>query len=394
MTSRPAIVGLIALTAVGWGCTDETSADPTVSGGGGAAASGQRACADFEAFTVHPDGAPLQYASGNKLKGWDPYVIIDPNGGDYHAFFSRSTNMEKGIASATSKDGIVWTEVSTPSGFVLEGQEGDWDQHMETNTVVHHDGQFWMWYLGYPCTAPEGENGRHKCIGLATSTDGVAWSRHPNPVLTPELDFEQPYQYCEDGTKSVAECPEELVYWNGGLQEPSVLWDESAALFRMWYAGTTTEIITQKKNGEMVTGLTKISKLGYATSSDGINWERRVEPVFEWDPAFAGEFPPFPIHTNVTRDPGAGFHLFYLGNATLHHAYSADGLEWTRNPNNPVLPKWGEGGEIHKLGGPAAVWSSDNTVDLYHMMCESQPASTQSYCLVGMNVALATGTCG
>ena len=64
------------------------------------------------------------------------------------------------------------------------------------------------------------EPGRVKCIGFAESEDGINWTKHPEPVLVPTEDWEVPrlYGYWEDG--------EYYETWRGGLQEPSVLWDD------------------------------------------------------------------------------------------------------------------------------------------------------------------------
>jgi sucrose-6-phosphate hydrolase SacC (GH32 family) len=61
------------------------------------------------------------------------------------------------------------------------GDEGDWDAAIRERGWILNDGDTWrMWYTGYDGTR-EGQ----KKLGLATSPDGIHWTRHPdNPIYT------------------------------------------------------------------------------------------------------------------------------------------------------------------------------------------------------------------
>lgn len=61
------------------------------------------------------------------------------------------------------------------------GKEGDWDAAIRERGWILKEGNTWrMWYTGYDGTR-EGQ----KKLGLATSTDGVYWTRHPkNPIYS------------------------------------------------------------------------------------------------------------------------------------------------------------------------------------------------------------------
>ena len=349
---------------------------------------GERACGDFEPFELHPEGTPTHYRSGNEVRGWDPTVLVESDTGLFRAFYGNPVDGKMALFSATSRDGLTWTAVNEGRP-VLRGQPGEWDAAMETSSVLQRNGVFHMWYLGYPCLIPEGQAGRHKCIGYATSEDGVSWDRRPEPVMQPELAFEQPFEKCHGGG-SLEGCNE--VYWDGGLQEPSVVWDDDQSVYKMWYTGTTLTRIQFERQGELQTRNVTQSKVGYATSENGVDWVRRPQPVFQWTPEQYGEESwNFPVHTNVTADPGGGYHLFYIGMYGLRHAYSADGVNWERNVNNPMVPSWGEPGRKIQLGGPSAIWQEDGEVMLFHMM--STPGSNR-YGGNGMRLALATGHCG
>ncbi len=62
--------------------------------------------------------------------------------------------------------------------FVAAG-DGHWDVKIRERGWILREGDHWrMWYTGYDGTRP----GR-KMLGLATSTGGLAWTRHPgNPI--------------------------------------------------------------------------------------------------------------------------------------------------------------------------------------------------------------------
>lgn len=97
-------------------------------------------------------------------------------------------------------------------------------------------------------------------------------------------------------------------------------------------------------------------------------------------------------HTNVVKDPVDGYHLFYVGISAdevlrLGHAWSADGLTWEPNPNNPVIAgevgAWDEG----LVGGPSAV-VVDGALRVYYM---GTPRSDFSQ---AVHFALTTADCG
>jgi hypothetical protein len=66
---------------------------------------------------------------------------------------------------------------------VLEGTVGAWDgAGLDFPSVVHVDDGYLMLYAGSSLSAPN--EGR---LGVATSTDGVAWTKQPDPVVEPGL---------------------------------------------------------------------------------------------------------------------------------------------------------------------------------------------------------------
>jgi predicted GH43/DUF377 family glycosyl hydrolase len=212
-------------------------------------------------------------------------------GDDFRMWFSWRPR--KSIAHTRSADGVCWEE---PQIVLGPNPDSGWEDNINRPSVVKRGDGYHMWYTGQA----EG----HSRIGYATSPDGLAWSRVQNaPVL------------------------ESRESWEGvALMCPHVLWDEGACLWRMWYSG-----------GEQY----EPDSIGYATSPDGIHWERLPEPVFTPDPAR-----PWEQHkvTACQVAEHGGWHLmFYVGFEDVHRARiclarSRDGVSgWERHAANPIL---------------------------------------------------------
>lgn len=103
----------------------------------------------------------------------DPSVVV-VDGTWYLYYTVAATGEDDRIHLATSTDGFTWS----PQGLVLDvGESGSWDSwKVGRPAVIHRDGAFWLYYDGNDTTA------RH--VGVATSTDGRSFTRHPaNPLL-------------------------------------------------------------------------------------------------------------------------------------------------------------------------------------------------------------------
>jgi sucrose-6-phosphate hydrolase SacC (GH32 family) len=128
----------------------------------------------------------------------DPSVI--KVGNQYWMYASSDDNFDINVKiyRLVSSDGLNWT--LNPSTPVLDADPSAsaWDHRsVETPSVVYFNGQYHMFYTGYPVTYTDVNAYR---IGHATSSDGISWTRDPNnPVVaptdpggtTPNLDFNQ-----------------------------------------------------------------------------------------------------------------------------------------------------------------------------------------------------------
>ena len=143
-------------------------------------------------------------------------------------------------------------------------------------------------------------------IGMLSSTDGLTWTRAGEGGLV----FDRgPAGSWDDFS----------------VQSPTVLWDEGLGLFRMWYVGSDG-------------GLTRV---GYATSADGLAWQRHVDSqgVGQW--IFEGASLPFvdssALSPNVIRLNDGSLEMWFEGQLSgvprLGRARSEDGLLWASITN-------------------------------------------------------------
>jgi len=183
------------------------------------------------------------------------------------------------IQLAESEDGVRWES----RGVVLDREGAN---HVNDPSVVRVGDTYWMFYS-------RAESDIRDVIAVATSKDGVAWSR-----------------------RGVALGPGRAGSWDALLVgRPSVLVEEG--VFRMWYdgrkdlpPGAPAEGVPKKEGS--------VRAVGYAESRDGLNWVRpREAPVFGDD---AGG-----VH--VCRI-GDRLVMVYESREGTRLAVSADGLKW------------------------------------------------------------------
>ena len=203
------------------------------------------------------------------------------------------------IACVFSQDGLTWTQ--EPVTCLPPKPEHDWERIVNRTTTVKRGDTWHMWYTGQ-----DPQKRLLSCIGYATSKDGIHFERMSDkPVLVAEAPFEQP-----------------------SVMNPSVIWDETRQIWRMWYsAGTSYEPDCNC----------------YAESKDGFHWKKFAgNPVLtkgareSWDrDRVAG--------CEVHRLPDGRFIMFYIGysdidTARIGAAISADGITgWKRLAQNPLV---------------------------------------------------------
>ncbi len=125
------------------------------------------------------------------------------------------------------------------------------------------------------------------------------------------------------------------------LNRGAVLYDEPEGIFKMWYPYFVKEEKTA--DGWEIEGV-----LGYATSRDGLAWKKPIINLRD-----GNNLADAPIHANppavfkdpVDPDPRRRYKMMYGGvdpkvpnGWATFVAYSPDGIRWTPEPLNPVVP--------------------------------------------------------
>jgi predicted GH43/DUF377 family glycosyl hydrolase len=235
--------------------------------------------------------------------------------GKYHMWYSNY--IYTGIGYATSNDGINWTK-HADNPVIKPGGEGTWsnEAYIALPTVKFSGGIFHMWYFGF-----RGVNGE---LGYATSQDGINWVKHSNnPVLN---------------------CGE-YGCWDAKMVLGSSILIKNGQ-FTMWYAGRNE--------------LDDFIGIGYASSSDGTNWEKNLEPVITKNENEVN------IWAARVLNIGEEYFMWYTegmwGGTRLdiRFASSTDGIEWNREDDNIAISR----GELSEwdskiLGFPSVIYDED-----------------------------------
>lgn len=149
----------------------------------------------------------------------------------------------------------------------------------------------------------EGFDGQATSIGLARSSDGLVWTRQGDePVF---------------GRGAAG------AWDDAWVASPAVAYDTASGTFHLWYVGSDGSV----------------DRIGYATSSDAVEWVRHTDSAGVSVPVFDGDGLPFALDgvarpsVTLTAD---GFEMWFEGISDgvhrLGRVRSVDGVIWT-----PVL---------------------------------------------------------
>ena len=187
-----------------------------------------------------------------------------------------------------------WSRVSnTP----LIAPQGDgWESAGTFNpAVVFYEGKFVMLYRA------QDKNGTSR-LGYAESGDGIHFNRRPQPVLSPETEYEK----------------------DGGVEDPRLV--KFADTYFLTYTGYNK----------------KDAQLCLATSKDLVHWERKgvILPAYKgnWNVGWtkSGAIVPEKIKDK--------YWMYFLGTSAdktdqTGLSYSTDLIHWTEATATPVLPR-------------------------------------------------------
>jgi len=208
---------------------------------------------------------------------------------------------------------------------------GDWDGNGLGYPFVIKDGNSYeMWYTGRDLYGVWR-------VGYLTSTDGINWTR----ILTePVLDV---------GSGDA---------WDSRLLEAPFIIKEGPTSYKMWYTGR---------------GPDDYLRIGYATSTDGINWTKYAgNPVLDlgtdtWNnrymhgPSIIQEDGLYKMWLHTAGENGGGWTSY------MAYATSPSGITWTLAITNPLFSRdpahywesnWIWGPNVLHIGGSYRMWYS------------------------------------
>ena len=199
-------------------------------------------------YATSPDGITWTKDSLNPIMGpgtaaWEAggplYCTVMPVPGEgYKMWYNGTTQQYDSLAIgyAESVNGITWERDTLNNPVLTTGSPGEWDDHaVGEPRVIFIDGIYYMMYTGFL-------DELHRKIGLATSSNGIHWTKYDDPNTTdPPYAESDPVLY--PGPNS----------WDGSLIETGTVMLIGSTL-HMWYNGS----------GGPVTTFTW--KIGHATS--------------------------------------------------------------------------------------------------------------------------------
>ena len=202
---------------------------------------------DSTPSAVIPTASSTEVFRGEYGIASDPSVIKDGN--TYRMSYTGfdPVTQRTVICVATSLDGLAWTNVPVDGGAagqVVGGTSDSWQERLEGSCLLPVLDVYHLYYSGYRDQGSPA-SGFPAALGLATSTDGIHFTKRKDPILAPT-----------DGW-----------YDNDAIYSPSIV--RVGDKFFMVYTGHCYTNCQQEAGVFLL----------YATSRDGIHWEKHPEPV-------------------------------------------------------------------------------------------------------------------
>ena len=200
-----------------------------------------------------------------------------------------------------------------PQPVLNRGATGEWDSVDALNpSVVRAGGQLINLYSGF--------DGKTWHTGLASSIDGLAWSKQGKIISPNPATWEG--NYIAANGSALAEGTH-LSYWYQAGDPP---------------------------------------RIGLARSPDMRTWSKEIRPVLDLGPS--GSWDERGVADPYVVRAGVHLYMFYLGMDRAHRqrlgvAQSVDGVTWTKLRSNPIL-ELGAAYAFDEIGlGEPAVWASN-----------------------------------
>ena len=207
---------------------------------------------------------------------------------------------------------------------ILAPQGAGWESAGTFNpAVIEHQGKYVMLYRA------QDAQGTSR-LGYAESPDGIHFERRPQPVLSPEADYEK----------------------SGGVEDPRLVKLDDT--YYLTYTGYNT----------------RDAQLCLATSRDLIHWDRKgvILPAYKgnWNTGWTKS------GAIVSEKVDGKYWMYFLGttpdkNDQMGLAYSTDLIHWTEATKTPVLPRRpGQFDSRVVEPGPPPILTPDGIVLIYN----------------------------
>lgn len=267
-------------------------------------------------FWIKSSTNPIELDAPYAVVGMsDPTLYFD--GSSYHLWISgggfvpNNPNPSVRTGYYTSTDFLNW--IPAPDNPVLrEGPAGTWDSaHIETPHIFKNGSEFWLYYCATPDTAPD--DAETLQFGLATSEDGANWVRHEaNPILSRGPAGAWDGFWIE--SPCILKVGSTYMMWYNGIDrgwrihiglatsqdginwtkhennpvfspDPNIEWRSIATYAPQvrYIDGRYLMLFTGMRLGETTYDFYNM-KTGLAVSTDGIHWECLENPVLEGTP--------------------------------------------------------------------------------------------------------------
>lgn len=205
---------------------------------------------DWHEWSPANDGLPVLEADRVWEAGSVGAPTVQHRDGRFLMWYAGGAGV--GLGLAVSQNGIDW-EKNEDNPVLAPDQdwEGGETGVVAAPSVVHHHGQYLMYYSGGATNGPALQQRAGRAIGRAHSADGVVWEKdEDNPVLTAGQAWE--------GGEA------------GWVSSPSILIEHPAErdVYRLYYTGNLS--------GDP---LATNASVGYAGSYDGREWTKASEKV-------------------------------------------------------------------------------------------------------------------
>lgn len=266
---------------------------------------------------------PLLVPNGNNYDNlglFHPVVLYD--NGLYRMWYhglGRPTGQpwKTYIFYKESNDGISWTNSENP--IIYPGT--NWDSKcVSPGAVIKENGIYKMFYTGY---SDEYMNWH---IGLATSPDGINWTKYPQPIINGTSGWE--YQIVVSSVIKINEIY--YLYYSSGNMPPHKIGVATSADGISFTKYSGNPILTNDKpwelqgvwDGSVIVDDGKLKMVyqnsnntgfGFATSMDGFNWTKdNANPFFTNQSSannWALSYIAFPFILKTTTE----YRIYYCG---------------------------------------------------------------------------------